>query len=125
MNDAALILTINGGSSTVKFALFENASLKPLLRDKIDRIDAADQRRSAMHVVEQIRARLNGAIPIGIGHRVVHGGMKLLEHQRITPPVVEELKRNIPLDLPHLPGEIALIEAFTTAFASVPQIACF
>ena len=125
MHDIPLILTINGGSSTVKFALFDTSTLKPILRDKIDRIDADDQSRSARHVVDQIRPKLKGVAPAAIGHRVVHGGVKLLEHQRVTPELIAELKRSIPLDLPHLPGEIALIEAFGEAFAGVPQIACF
>jgi acetate kinase len=128
MPEPSAILTINGGSSTVKFALFElidAATLRPILRDKIDRIDASDQRRSALHVVDQIRSRLAGAVPAGIGHRVVHGGVKLLEHQRVTSDLIAELKRNIPLDLAHLPGEIALIEAFGGALGELPQVACF
>src|SRR5439155_18885295 len=39
--------------------------------------------------------------------------------------VIAELKKNIPLDLAHLPGEIALIETFADTFHNVPQIACF
>jgi acetate kinase len=49
----------------------------------------------------------------------------LLEHQLVTPQLLEELRRNQSLDLAHLPWEIALIEALGKAFPSKPQIACF
>ena len=60
-----------------------------------------------------------------VGHRVVHGGLDLLDHQRITPAVLAELKKNVPLDLAHLPREIALIESFQNRFPAVPHVACF
>ncbi|HEX4123894.1 MAG TPA: hypothetical protein VHY37_04145, partial [Tepidisphaeraceae bacterium] len=53
------------------------------------------------------------------------GGLKLLEHQLITPQIVDELRRSIPMDLAHLPRQIALIEVCGKSFAGVPQIACF
>ena len=61
----------------------------------------------------------------GIGHRVVHGGLRLNEHQFVTCELIEELRRTQSLDLAHLPFEIALIEAFQSRFADVPQVACF
>jgi acetate kinase len=60
-----------------------------------------------------------------VGHRVVHGGPKYSEPQRITAEMVEELRRISPFDPEHLPEEILLTEAFHGRFPDLPQVACF
>ena len=60
-----------------------------------------------------------------VGHRVVHGGPKYSEPQRITAEIVEELHRLSPFDPEHLPKETLLIEAFHYRFPNLPQVACF
>jgi acetate kinase len=60
-----------------------------------------------------------------VGHRVVHGGPRYSEPQRLTPELVEELRRLGPFDPEHLPEEILLIEACRLRFPSLPQVACF
>jgi acetate kinase len=60
-----------------------------------------------------------------VGHRVVHGGPRYSEPQRITAEMVEELRRLSPFDPEHLPEEILLTEAFHRRFSDVPQVACF
>ncbi|HEX4149355.1 MAG TPA: acetate/propionate family kinase, partial [Pirellulales bacterium] len=60
-----------------------------------------------------------------VGHRIVHGGQHYSQPEQITPPMVAELKRLVPIDPTHLPGEIALIEAFERHLPDVPQVACF
>ena len=76
-------------------------------------------------MIEWLLERIGPASIAAIGHRVVHGGVHLLEHQLITDELVEELRRTQPLDLAHLPREIALIDAFRARFGDVPQVACF
>ena len=143
-----LILTINGGSSSVKFAVFEaSASPKRTLAGQIERIgqagtrlsaaradgaslddrpiEAADHERAAEHLIAWLDTHVGLASIIAVGHRVVHGGVHLVEHQLVTDDLVAELKRTQPLDLAHLPREIALIEAFRRRFRGLPQIACF
>jgi len=142
------ILTINGGSSSIKFALFEPGdSPRRLLAGQVQRIaqpgsslsatdasgktlddrklDARDHAEAAHQLIDWIKAHLDGASLLGIGHRVVHGGVNLVDHQRITPAIIAELKATQPLDLAHLPREIALIETFAAEFVDCPQIACF
>lgn len=58
-------------------------------------------------------------------HRVVHGGPKYYEPQRITAEMVEKLHRFSPFDPDHLPEEILLTEAFHRRFPDLPQVACF
>ncbi|HEY7116761.1 MAG TPA: acetate/propionate family kinase [Tepidisphaeraceae bacterium] len=148
-SDAPYLLTINGGSSSIKFAAYRPADPPVrLLVGQIDRIgqgdttltarsaahgtapstqhlSATDHRHAAEQLVRWLAANFSPAPPAGIGHRVVHGGVHLLRHQVITPRIIDELKKIQPLDLAHLPREIALIETLRDRFPSVPQVACF
>jgi acetate kinase len=142
------ILTINGGSSSIKFALFEiGGPLRRILAGAIERIglpqaslrvQGADQADNfsrpvaapdhtaavdaLMDWIEERRAR--DALT-AVGHRVVHGGPKYSQPQRITAEIVEELRRLSPFDPEHLPEEILLTEAFHRRFPDLPQVACF
>ncbi len=60
-----------------------------------------------------------------VGHRVVQGGPKFIEPQRITAEMVDELRRLSPFDPEHLPEEILLTEAIHRRFPDLPQVACF
>jgi len=142
------ILTINGGSSSIKFALFEAGdSLQRILEGGIERIglphatfkikgpDQADNFSrpvSASNHTEAVDALMDwieqrsGRDPLtAVGHRVLQGGPKYYKPQRITPEMVTELKRLSPFDPDHLPEEILLTEAFHRRFSEVPQVACF
>lgn len=142
------LLAINGGSSSIKFALFEAADVpRRRLSGSIDRIGLDGGRLKASelrtnektdtplaadnhaHAVEQLLAwlgsRLDLATLVAVGHRIVHGGPNLVEPCRIDEAVLDELRRLSPFDPEHLPGEIDLIEAFRQATSDVPQIACF
>jgi acetate kinase len=141
---AETILTINGGSSSIKFAVFE--STNRVLSGEIERIghggaflsakglgepiddqpiDAADQAEAADHLIDWLGNRLGNRKITGIGHRVVHGGLHLLSHQLITAAVLDQLRQASEMDPSHLPREIALIEAFAKRYPGVPQAACF
>ena len=142
------ILTINGGSSSIKFALFEAGDLfQRTLEGGIERIglpeatlavkgsDKADNFSRSVaapnHTVavgalmDWIEERIGGVALTAVGHRVVHGGSKYSEPQRITTEMVTELHRIEPFDPEHLPEEILLIEAFQIRFPGLAQIACF
>src|SRR6185503_17097981 len=122
------ILTINGGSSSIKFALYTldeppareltgqierigqpNAQL--IAGDVREPIEAANHEQAATKLLDWLRARLGGLNLAGVGHRIVHGGIHLTRAQIVDDRVIAELKKTVPLDLPHLPLEIALIEA--------------
>jgi acetate kinase len=142
------ILTINGGSSSIKFALFEAGdSLRRILEGTIERIGlpetslrvkgldqadtfsrpvaATDHRAAVGSLMDWIEERIGRAALTAVGHRVVHGGPKYSKPQRITVEMVEELHRLSPFDPEHLPGEIELIEAFQQRHPQLPQAACF
>ena len=142
------ILTINGGSSSIKFALF-GAGDPPqrLLEGGIERIGqlgatlrvkdlngagdlsrlvaAPDHTAAVGALMDWIVERLGQEALTGIGHRVVHGGPTYSQPQRITPEMIEELGRLSPFDPEHLPEEIMLIEVVRRRFPDLPQVACF
>ena len=142
------ILTINGGSSSIKFALFEaSASPSRILHGEISRIGLPDaalrvEGSSAADNIRRPVAALNYPTAVSaivdwiencadrnmitaVGHRIVHGGPKYAEPQRITGEMIEELRKLEPFDPDHLPGEVQLIEAVRSRFPELPQVACF
>ena len=145
--DKSYILTINGGSSTIKFAFYELAKLpKRLLYGKIDRIgmkdskltfndekikqkfilkiEVSDYQLASNFLVDWIEKQDAFSSVRAIGHRVVHG-MNHAEPELITKELLDELRRIIPYDPEHLPAEIELIEAFRQRHPGLPQVACF
>ena len=142
------ILTINGGSSSIKFALFEaGESLRRILEGEIERIGhpeatlrvkglnqadifsrlvmAPDHTVAVGVLMEWIEEHSGRDALTAVGHRVVHGGPKYSQPQRVTAEMVEELHRLSPFDPEHLPLEIELIEAFRQRHPTLPQVACF
>jgi acetate kinase len=140
-------LTINAGSSSVKFALFENTEFSRVAEGKIDRIglpgstlsatlriedeekvdlpiDIPDHTRAVDELLKFLSVHLKGSTLSGIGHRIVHG-LNFTAHQRITPEVLAELHQIARYAPEHLPQEIAFIEEFARRFPDVLQVACF
>ena len=142
------ILTVNGGSSSIKFALFEGGeSLRRILDGGIERIGlpedtlrvkspdpadnlsrpvaAPDHTAAVGLLMDWVQERMIRGELAAVGHRVVHGGPKYIQPQRITAEMVAELHRLSPFDPDHLPEEILLTEAFHHRFPDLPQVACF
>jgi acetate kinase len=138
------ILTINGGSSSLKFALFEKGAkdtLTCITSGKIERIGLTDPNlqigsnkfpidirthaEALPLLVKAIKEKL-GEQPLGaIGHRIVHGGPDYREHQLVTPEMIGVLEQFGPFDPEHLPAEISLMRCCAEHFPNVPQFACF
>jgi len=142
------ILAINGGSSSIKFALFEvSDSLRRLFEGGIERIGlpdaslrvkgldqadnfsrlvtAPDHTVAVGVLMDWIEDRSGRDSLAAVGHRVVDGGLKYYKPQRITAEMVEELRSLSPFDPDHMPEEILLTEAFHRRFPDLPQVACF
>src|SRR5271155_994889 len=142
------VLTINGGSSSIKFALFEvGAALRQILGGELERIGlpgttlrvkgsnpadnfsrpvtAADHTAAVGALMEWIEEHSGRDALAAVGHRVVHGGPKYSKPQQVTAEMVEELHRFSPFDPEHLPLEIELIEAFRKRHPTLFQVACF
>ena len=143
-----LILTINGGSSSIKFGLFEAIDVpQRILGGAIERIgqpqatletkglDPADHVSQSVNapdhaaavdiLMDWIHKHRGGDVMAAAGHRVVQGGPKYSAPQLITDALIEDVRRLFSLDPEHLPEEILLIEAVRRRFPDVPQVACF
>jgi acetate kinase len=140
-------LTVNGGSSSIKFALYTPG--QPPRREmtgSIDRIGlpdgvlkvaraGRDPERSSFTVrhhqqavgqlIQWLDKEVGFSVIAAIGHRVVHGGPRFSDPQAVTPELMDELRRLCVLDPDHLPGEIALIEGFLRFAPGRPQVVCF
>ena len=141
------ILTINGGSSSIKFALYAaTATLPRGPSGKVDRIglggtnltgcdalgkpmtslklEATDHNSAASLLLDWLETQPGFAVIKAVGHRVVHG-MQHTEPELVTQELLEELHRIRPYDPEHLPREIELIEVFRRRHPKLPQVACF
>jgi acetate kinase len=147
------VLTINGGSSSIKFAAFERvADGQPRRRlgGEVERVGTAQavlrpadgagsgagagagaaQPVSGGDVAAAVGALVgllgeHSAAPAGVVHRVVHGGTRYFDPQRVDDALLGELRQLAALDPAHLPGEIELMEVVGRHYPGVPQFACF
>jgi acetate kinase len=148
---ARRLLTINTGSSSLKAALYrlrEDTMESPELRVEASRIggrggslrfaddrgetldehreDLPDHAAALDALMSRLRDRgLDREDLAAVGHRIVHGGDRHREPQRVAPGVVADLRALVPIDPDHLPQAIAAIEAVGRAYPAVPQVACF
>jgi acetate kinase len=143
----ARVLAINGGSSSIKFAMYQiGESLEQRLYGKVDRIGlsgtnltfhdpggkpqasrnlaASDHKSAASFLMDWFEAQKAFASVEAVGHRVVHG-MTHSEPEQVTSELIDELHRITPYDPDHLPREIELIEVFRQRHPRLPQVACF
>lgn len=141
------ILAINGGSSSLKTAIFQfEANPHRIASVRVERIGAPDARLTVVFEgqppqVQNIEiATIGGAIDAilgcigseidmgaisGVGHRVVHGGPKYTSTQLITPDLLADLRTLEPFDPEHLPAQVNLIELLQQRMPSIPHVACF
>ena len=141
------ILTINGGSSSIKFALYKTGKpLKRTLYGEIERIglhgttltfrgltrneqgsrsiEVSDHKSAVNYLIDWLEEQKEFSSVRAVGHRVVHG-MNHIEPEIITQELLDELHRIAPYDPDHLPREIELIEVFRKRHPKLPQVACF
>lgn len=148
------ILTINAGSSSIKFALFaltpgQDVPEKPTVVGQVDGIgaqgkliakdpsgrheqtlaltgDQAAQHAQAMDfVLRWITEHETGWQIAAVGHRVVHGGAVHSEPVVLDPNIIEQLGRFIVLAPLHQPHNLNGIRAISKLLPEVPQVACF
>ena len=146
-SDKNCVLTINAGSSSIKFALYKiEKTLTKLLSGKMERIGtkntklsfsnaATNQKNSldlgalghtatANFLIDWLEKQDDFVAVEAIGHRIVHG-MKHTVPEQITPALLEEFKEISSYDPEHMPGAIQLIEGFGKRYPTLTQIACF
>jgi acetate kinase len=116
------LLTLNGGSSTVKAGLFTfEPEPQEIARQSIEGTGAACVPR-----LQQWLAASAAALDIvAVGHRIVHGGTLYRAPCEVTPEVVGNLRSLVPFAPNHLPPEIELLEAAIARYPDALQCACF
>jgi acetate kinase len=142
-----MILTINGGSSSIKFALYASGGiLDKVLSGQINNIgqstvdvtfiNAKTSQKQALQIkvndyssaitflLDWLTGQIDFTLLKAIGHRVVHG-MQHTQPSLITEELLKDLKEIIPYDPDHLPNEIQLIVGFKKKYPEIPQYACF
>jgi acetate kinase len=143
------IATINAGSSSIKFALYEAEGAQRLLyRGKIEQIgvspsltvadvrgravaaqtwdpDELDHRKGTQEILNTAASLLRGRRVAGAGHRVVHGGTNYAAPVRVDNDVIKALATLAPLAPLHQPHNLSPIMAIADAAPHVPQVACF
>ena len=145
------LLTLNAGSSSLKFSVFRDSDPQELLlQGQLESLLTAPRfvaRDAAGNVLDEhtwpTGSTLGhpGAIEFllawgqtgkfgehritAAGHRVVHGGMKFTQPVRVDDRVLAELESLVPLALLHQPHNIAAIRALAKQAPSLPQVACF
>jgi acetate kinase len=142
-----VILSVNCGSSSLKFALYQLADDEQLVASgEVDRIGIPgtsikllDGSGTTLREGPFKLSRLDeivGAIfagleqlhlprPVAVGHRIVHGGPDHTAPELVTPEVLAALRKIVPFVPLHLPSEIAAIEAISARFPMLPQVVCF
>jgi acetate kinase len=145
-----LILALNSGSSSLKFGIYYcgagDSDETPLLSGSAEgvgkdngslHIRSSDGNtliaRECIHesqsdalatLAAEVRDYIHAA-PVAVGHRVVHGGPHLREHQLITPQVVDHLRAATHFAPLHIPQSLKLIASAEKIFPSAAHFACF
>lgn len=143
------ILTINGGSSSIKFAMFgiggaglplicggqieglrdsasfhvRDASGKAMAEREIGAAVTHEQALSSL--LKWLDERFSGSTLVAAGHRVVHGGARFTAPIRVDATAMLALRALVPLAPLHQPHNLAAIEALSKLHPDLPQIACF
>lgn len=147
MEESIYILSINGGSSSIKFSLYKiKEEYESLIDGEIENIGAKNstfnfnntllQQKNSVHItatnhsqaanylLEWLETQKEFTSVSAIGHRIVHG-MQHTQPELITDELLKELKKISAFDPEHLPEEIKLIEIFLKRYPDKKQIACF
>jgi len=149
---ADAVLTINAGSSSLKFSVYrigEQDQPRLLSKGQVEGIgtsprllaeDAEGQMlvdrcwpgdRGAGHAEffrvagSWLREQFSDTALLGVGHRVVHGGVDYARPVRVDPAVLEKLEALCPLAPLHQPHNLAGIRAVAAVLPDLPQVACF
>jgi acetate kinase len=146
------VVVLNAGSSSLKFSIYrrpeskgwelgargqiegigtsprfsaKDGSGERLVDEALDKGVVRDGRGALDALAKWLRATYGGARVLGVGHRVVHGGARFAGPTIVTPQVLSDLRKLVPLAPLHQPHNLAAIDAVAEQLPDVPQVACF
>ncbi|MGA8619711.1 MAG: acetate/propionate family kinase [Candidatus Sulfotelmatobacter sp.] len=143
-----LVLALNSGSSSLKFGVYYRGASdeEPLLTGSAEGIghkngnlhirssngntlvaseNIHESQRLAFAALAEAAKEHIPAVPVAVGHRIVHGGPTLRTHQLITPQVLDQLRSATHFAPMHIPQALALIASAQSIFPSAAHFACF
>jgi acetate kinase len=145
-NENSNILVINGGSSSIKFALYSmDENPDKIFSGQIKRIglsgpeftvinniqekneivfDATNFKEATEVLIEWLKKQKEFEQTNCIGHRIVHG-LKHSHAKIIDANLLNELDKISDYDPDHLPAEIEIVRLFKNQFPLLMQVACF
>ncbi|MDF1715923.1 MAG: acetate/propionate family kinase [Antarcticimicrobium sp.] len=138
----SVILTLNAGSSSIKFGVHETGDEPPLLAsgqvenlgplarltvkgEPAREIGPADHAVALRAILQALAPVLEGREVRGVGHRIVHGGKSFGDPVRLTAEVIDQLRTLEPLAPLHQPHNLAAVDAAQVAFPEALQLGCF
>jgi len=138
------LLTINAGSSSLKLTLYEEEELTRQTAFLVERIGSTGTRLLITGSGGTTERRVEAKDHVGaigemfhhlpelfasglraVGHRIVHGGLNHAKPERLTVPLLNELRQFEHLDPTHMPQSLSLVDLLIRRFPNVPQFACF
>lgn len=121
------LLTLNAGSSSIKFALFDPAVglQTPQLAGQVDGIGTRSGPVDHAQALRQVMERIGNTPITAVGHRIVHGGTLFDQPRLIDDDVLQGIEGLTSLAPLHQPHNLAGVRASQAAFPHVPQVACF
>ena len=121
------LLTLNAGSSSIKFALFDPAVglQTPQLAGQVDGIGTRSGPADHAQALRQVMERIGNTPITAVGHRIVHGGTQFDQPRLIDDAVLQGIEGLTSLAPLHQPHNLAGVRAAQAAFPNVPQVACF
>lgn len=140
----SVILTLNAGSSSLKFSAYRVGDddperalagqverLGPAARmiikgtDEAKELGATDHKGALAQILTALENHIGPAKVTAVGHRIVHGGTDFVAPTKLTPEVLEKLRVLTPLAPLHQPHNLACVDAAISAFPDAIQIGCF
>ncbi len=142
----SVILTLNAGSSSIKFGVYETGPEPELLAvGQVDRlgsaapvlilrrgpeqnripIDGADHVAGVAAILKAVAPLLAGRVVAGVGHRIVHGGPDLARPVVLSAALLDQLAAYEPFAPLHQPHNLAAVRASIAAFPDAVQVGCF
>ncbi len=146
--DTPRVLAINGGSSSIKFALYQVRGVPTrVLHGKIDRVGVRgttmtfddrergqqdsrvigdlDHGLAVTFLIDWLAQHIDFSSVAAVGHRMVTGGAQYFDPQRVTQELLEALRASTAYAPDHLPAEIAVIERLRERMPDLLQVVCF
>jgi len=117
------ILTINSGSSSIKYSVYDGE--REVTAGKISGDKMKDRDRAVADLIAELRGAGHMEGVRAVGYRIVHGGAHHVQPERLTPELIRDLEGLTELAPDHMPDQLAVIAAVSNVLPGMAAVACF